>query len=65
MASLGPATINVIMALTVVYIPSIASPGAQFDARHEQQLYVESARAIGVRDHIIPCGATSSNSRSP
>jgi peptide/nickel transport system permease protein len=65
MASLGPSTINVIIALTVVYIPSIARLVRGTTLVTKQQAYVESARAIGVRDHIILRRYIFANSLSP
>jgi peptide/nickel transport system permease protein len=65
MASLGPSTINVIIALTVVYIPSIARLVRGTTLVTKQQAYVESALAIGVRDHIILRRYIFANSLSP
>lgn len=53
MASLGPSTINVIVALGVVYTPSVARLMRGTTLTMKNQLYVESARAIGARDHLI------------
>src|SRR5690606_13499524 len=53
MASLGPSTVNVIVALGVVYTPSIARLMRGMTLSMKNQLYVESARAIGARDHLI------------
>lgn len=53
MASLGPSTVNVIAALAVVYTPGIARLVRGTTLVTKQQTYVESARAIGVRDHVI------------
>jgi peptide/nickel transport system permease protein len=60
MASLGQATVNVIIALGVVYIPVIARLARGSTLSVKNQLYVEAARSIGVRDmplllrHIFP-----------
>jgi peptide/nickel transport system permease protein len=53
MASLGPSTPNVIIALGVVYLPVVARlvRGSTLSAR--EYLYVEAARSIGARDHLI------------
>jgi peptide/nickel transport system permease protein len=53
MASLGPSTVNVFIALTVVYIPTIARLVRGSTLVLKQQPYVESARSIGLRDHAI------------
>ena len=53
MASLGPSTVNVIVALGVVYTPSVARLMRGTTLTMKNQLYVESARAIGARDHLI------------
>jgi peptide/nickel transport system permease protein len=53
MASLGPSTANVIVALAVVYTPSIARLVRGSTLMLRQQPYVESARAIGLRDRAI------------
>ncbi|HUG16994.1 MAG TPA: ABC transporter permease [Thermomicrobiales bacterium] len=65
MASLGPSTTNVIIALTVVYIPSIARLVRGMTLVTKQQAYVESARAIGVRDHVILRRYIFANTLSP
>jgi peptide/nickel transport system permease protein len=65
MASLGPSTTNVIIALTVVYIPSIARLVRSTTLVTKQQPYVESARAIGVRDHVILRRYIFANALSP
>lgn len=65
MASLGPSTINVIIALTIVYIPSIARLVRGTTLVTKQQPYVESARAIGVRDHVILRRYIFANALSP
>jgi peptide/nickel transport system permease protein len=65
MASLGPSTINVIAALTVVYIPSIARLVRGTTLVTKQQPYVESARAVGVRDHAILRRYIFANTLSP
>lgn len=54
MASLGPSTFNVFMALTVVYTPTIARLVRSTTLVIRQQPYVESARVVGMRDaHIM------------
>ena len=53
MASLGPSTLNVIVALGVVYTPSIARLMRGTTLTMKNQPHVESARAIGARDHVI------------
>jgi peptide/nickel transport system permease protein len=65
MASLGPSTINVIIALSVVYTPSIARLVRGTTLVTKQQPYVESARAIGVRDHVILRRYIFANALSP
>jgi peptide/nickel transport system permease protein len=60
MASFGQGTQYVIIALTVVYIPVIARLARGSTLSVKNQLYVEAARSIGVRDfplllrHIFP-----------
>jgi peptide/nickel transport system permease protein len=53
MASLGPSAVNVFIALVVVSVPTVARivRGSTLSLRH--QPYVESARAIGLRDYAI------------
>jgi peptide/nickel transport system permease protein len=53
MASLGPGGINVFLALVVVYTPSIARLVRGSTLVLRRQPYVESARAIGLRDATI------------
>lgn len=65
MASLGPRTINVIIALVVVYIPVIARLVRGSALVVSQQLYVESARVIGVRDTTILTRYVFANCLSP
>jgi peptide/nickel transport system permease protein len=65
MATLGPATRNVIVALTVVYAPNISRLVRGLTLMNRRQLYVESARAIGMRDHAILRKYILSNSMSP
>jgi peptide/nickel transport system permease protein len=65
MASLGPRTINVIAALVVVYLPPIARLVRGAALVVTQQPYVESARAIGVRDATILTRYVFANSLSP
>ncbi len=65
MASLGAATENVIVALTIVFTPNVARlvRGTTLVTKH--QLYVESARAIGMRDIPILRKYVFVNSLSP
>jgi peptide/nickel transport system permease protein len=65
MASLGPRTINVIAALVVVYVPPIARLVRGAALVVTQQVYVESARAVGVRDATIMTRYVFANSLSP
>jgi len=54
MASLGPSTFNVFLALTVVYTPTIARLVRSTTLVIRQQPYVESARVVGMSDsHIM------------
>jgi peptide/nickel transport system permease protein len=53
MASLGPSTINVFVALTVVYTPTIARLVRSTTLVIRQQPYIESARTVGMRDAEI------------
>ncbi len=53
MASLGPSTRNVFIALTVVYVPTIARLVRGSTLVIKQQPFVESARCVGMRDHSI------------
>lgn len=53
MASLGPSTFNVFVALVVVYTPNVARLVRSTVLVTKQQAFVESARAIGMRDHAI------------
>jgi peptide/nickel transport system permease protein len=65
MATLGSATRNVIVALTVVYAPNIARLVRGTTLMNRRQLYVESARAIGMRDTMILRRYIFMNSLSP
>jgi peptide/nickel transport system permease protein len=53
MASLGPSTFNVFVALVVVYTPTIARLVRSTTLVTRQQPFVESARAIGMTDRNI------------
>ena len=53
MASLGPSTTNVFLALSVVYTPSVARLVRSTTLVTKQQPYVESARSIGMSDRAI------------
>ena len=65
MATLGPATENVIVALSIVYTPNIARLVRGTTLMNRQQAYVESARAIGMRDFPIMRRYIFANSLSP
>jgi len=65
MASLGPRTSNVIIALSVVYTPSIARLVRGTTLVTRRLAYVESARSIGMRDHLILRRYIYMNSLSP
>lgn len=65
MASLGPRTINVFIALTVVYVPIVARLVRGSTLVLRQQPHVESARSIGLRDHSILFKYIFANSLSP
>jgi peptide/nickel transport system permease protein len=65
MATLGAAVQNVIVALSVVYAPNIARLVRSTTLVNKQQAYVESARAIGMRDHAILRRYIFMNSLSP
>lgn len=65
MASLGPATQNVIVALAVVYTPSIARLVRGTTLVNRRMPYVESARSIGMKDHLILRRYIYMNSLSP
>ena len=65
MASLGPSTFNVIMALGVVYMPTIARLVRGSTLSVKQQAYVEAARSIGTRDYVILARHILPNALSP
>lgn len=65
MATLGPATQHVILALIVVYTPNIARMVRGTTLMNCEQAYVESARAIGMRDFPILRRYVFMNSLSP
>lgn len=65
MATLGPATQHVILALIVVYTPNIARMVRGTTLMNREQAYVESARAIGMRDFPILRRYVFMNSLSP
>jgi len=65
MASLGPSTFNVFLALTVVYTPSVARLVRGSTLSLRRQPYVESARAIGARDGLILRRYIFANALSP
>ena len=65
MATLGSSTENVIIALSVVYMPNIARLVRSTTLMNREQLYVESARAIGMPDSTILWRYIFLNSLSP
>jgi peptide/nickel transport system permease protein len=65
MASLGPSTFNVFLALVVVYTPAVARLVRGTTLVAKQQAYVESARCIGARDMLILRRYVFANSLSP
>jgi peptide/nickel transport system permease protein len=65
MATLGPAIQHVILALIVVYTPNIARMVRGTTLMNREQAYVESARAIGMRDFPILRRYVFMNSLSP
>jgi peptide/nickel transport system permease protein len=65
MASLGPSTANVVIALGVVYVPIVSRLVRGQTLSIKQQPYVESARSIGARDYLILGRHIFPNSLSP
>ncbi len=65
MASLGPSTFNVFIALVVVYTPNIARLVRSTTLVTKQQAYVESARSVGMRDSAILLRYVYPNGLSP
>lgn len=65
MASLGPDTRNVVLALGLVYMPTIARLVRGQTLSIRGQPYVEAARSLGQRDHIILGRHIFLNSLSP
>ena len=65
MATFGPATKNVIFALSVVFAPNIARLVRSTTLMNRGQPYVESARTIGLADHVILWRYIFMNSLSP
>lgn len=65
MASLGPSTFNVFIALVVVYTPTVARLVRSTALVTKQQAFVESARAIGMKDHAILLRYVYPNGLSP
>lgn len=53
MASLGGSTFNVVVALSVVYVPIVSRLVRGQTLSIKQQAYIEAARSIGARDHVI------------
>jgi peptide/nickel transport system permease protein len=64
-ASLGQGAINVFIALTVVHTPAIARLVRGQTLALRNQPYVESARAIGLRDHEVLRRYVFANALSP
>jgi peptide/nickel transport system permease protein len=65
MASLGPSTINVFIALVVVYTPTVARLVRSQTLVLRQMTYVESARSIGLGDATILRKYVFANALSP
>lgn len=65
MAAFGSAVQNVIIALSVVYVPNIARLVRGTTLMTSRELYVESARVIGMRDFSIMRKYILMNSLSP
>jgi peptide/nickel transport system permease protein len=65
MASLGPSTVNVVVALGVVYMPIISRLIRGSTLSIKQQAFVEAARSIGARDHTILMRHVFPNALSP
>ena len=65
MASLGPSTFNVFLALVVVYTPTVARLVRSTTLVTKQQPYVESARAAGLTDRAILLRYVYANGLSP
>jgi peptide/nickel transport system permease protein len=65
MAARGADTVNVFIALTVVFIPTIARLVRGSTLGLKQQPHVESARSVGLRDHAILIKYIYANSLSP
>jgi peptide/nickel transport system permease protein len=65
MATLGASTRNVIVALIVIYTSNVARLVRGTTLVNKNQLYVEAARAIGMRDHLILSKYVFLNSLSP
>jgi peptide/nickel transport system permease protein len=65
MASLGPSTVNVVVALGIVYIPIVSRLVRGQTLSIKQQAYVEAARSIGARDWTILLKHIYPNALSP
>lgn len=65
MASLGQEIRNVVIALSIVYVPTIARLVRSSTLVNKNQPYVESGRAIGHRDYMILSRYIFRNSLSP
>jgi peptide/nickel transport system permease protein len=65
MASLGPSTVNVVLALAVIYMPIVSRLVRGSTLSVKQQLYIEAARSIGARDFVILARHILPNALSP
>jgi len=65
MAAFGASTRNVIVALVVVFTPNVSRVVRSTTLVNKRQLYVESARCIGLRDRTILLRYIFLNSLSP
>lgn len=65
MASLGPSTRNVVLALGFVYMPIVARLVRGATLSVKQQAFVEAARSIGARDHRLLLQHILPNTLSP
>lgn len=65
MAALGPNTFNVVVALSIVYIPRVARLVRGETLTHKNALFVESALSVGARDGYILARYILPNALSP
>jgi peptide/nickel transport system permease protein len=65
MASLGPGGLNFFIALSIVYTPAVARLVRGSTLVLRRQPYVESARSVGMRDHLILWRYVFANALSP